>query len=972
LKARARKEQITEERRSSILKKYNEASNRLKLLKSSKEEKTKERQARYMARLESLQRIHVDYSQQKILENKPLLASPKTSSRLHRLSLPKSSSPVIPRSKANLYTKNDDRDVSPCRLRMQSDGHLEEKQCVMKDSYNERINRIKEIEKLQIKQLSSSLERRLERARLNAELKIQTRREKAREEVRHANDVYNKVKDTLASPSRSRVHVYASESSQREEGMNFNILLSTEEKLQRARELAELRLQARRQRAREMVQHAQDIARRVKAAKLIQRVVRVKILQLPDSSPTNVSQHPHVFAMKRLKRWDTWKYSLISNRLLSSKLDQEWKSCLNMDLTHLCVCEKRMRGKNIPTFERISDKLSDPTLLKITQNFLAVFSPVVHNVDVSVKHFLCAILLTTYPEEAIGSNVTDKMRKLLGKISISLITALKVMIDADFDKKREAVRAFVSSFLSFITVFGRWKHDDLQELISSLKLNAIESWVIYLTSVETLRYCSLKEQNMSPTRSSMKVQDEGLYQYKMRYDEAQKGSRDHIKRIRCLLNRLLGEQEGFDIMKDAKAVATKQLDEANSLQRLKNDVDDLCRTPLAEEHSASESSDVNALVIDDFISSITQNVSTSNVEFVHGILLMDQEDWISRSIRRNDEYCLSDCEAFFESWSVEVIATDIDERIRQTVEKAFFDKVYDDMQTEDLSSIQSLLTGLVSKITALVPNNMTYKHQFEHIHREVISSTSLLDLLMQLQTIGDLLSSLESPAQSPATNTWSSFTQSYLFQSSKTIPFHAKNVAEYILISTVYLLRKAELCHNEVIEFKISTAAPIIHQHGAAYERVEFQKSFASFTSLTSSELPATWTWITRLNDPVAVPAQYEPLLRERGFVDEILFTKQSLALPEVLYLDNQHIVTIRHVSKCSVILSALYLHGCNICGVRSNNVEPHHTSNEVNAYKKELSVLLSERKTPENVEKIETTMIKLIEGEIIEILIDI
>ena len=72
----------------------------------------------------------------------------------------------------------------------------------------EKDNRIKELEQWQLEDLSSSLERRPQRACANAKMELQSRREKARREVRRAIEVHNKVKDALASPSRSRVHVY--------------------------------------------------------------------------------------------------------------------------------------------------------------------------------------------------------------------------------------------------------------------------------------------------------------------------------------------------------------------------------------------------------------------------------------------------------------------------------------------------------------------------------------------------------------------------------------------------------------------------------------------------------------------------------------------------------------------------------------------------------------------------------------------
>jgi hypothetical protein len=306
----------------------------------------------------------------------------------------------------------------------------------------------------------------------------------------------------------------------------------------------------------------------------------------------------------------------------------------------------------------------------------------------------------------------------------------------------------------------------------------------------------------------------------------------------------------------------------------------------------------------------------------------------------------------------------MEQTIHKALQQAFFDNVLMDMHSEDFRSIQSLIATLVHRISNLVPHNSTFQQNFERIKRNVESSETGLDLLRALLTVGHLLASLESPARSPSTSDWCAITQSYLSRTLKELPFHVKSVVEYIVISTAYLLTKAEICHVEVMEFQFATVTPIIYHHGPSYERAEFQKSFLQGDSIQSTDLPATRTWIRKMHfDLEPTPSQYETILRGRGFVDEIIFARDALSLPEVLYLDHDHISRIRNVSKCCVIVSALFLHGCNLCGVRSNHVEPSNRPREVAVRVKEIFSILADYRNSKTIERMVVVMISIIEG---------
>ena len=114
---------------------------------------------------------------------------------------------------------------------------------------------------------------------------------------------------------------------------------------------------------------------------------------------------------------------------------------------------------------------------------------------------------------------------------------------------------------------------DLDQLLAGLSKQLEQSWVIYITSSETLKYLAevtgISEQEDDSTRN------DPLMQLRLRHKASQSGSRSHIKRIRLSLNKLIGTGEGKEVVKEAKAVAKSEIEATNAVEVLKQEVDEM-------------------------------------------------------------------------------------------------------------------------------------------------------------------------------------------------------------------------------------------------------------------------------------------------------------------------------------------------------------------------------------------------------------
>ena len=103
-----------------------------------------------------------------------------------------------------------------------------------------------------------------------------------------------------------------------------------------------------------------------------------------------------------------------------------------------------------------------------------------------------------------------------------------------------AINDLVATFISYGTLFNVWKDADLDELISHMSVRAEQSWVVYLTSKDTITYGNERVMVVSK-----KQDDDVLFQNCLNHKSAKKGAYNLIKCIRTSFNKLVGKEEAL-------------------------------------------------------------------------------------------------------------------------------------------------------------------------------------------------------------------------------------------------------------------------------------------------------------------------------------------------------------------------------------------------------------------------------------------
>lgn len=480
---------------------------------------------------------------------------------------------------------------------------------------------------------------------------------------------------------------------------------------------------------------------------------------------------------------------------------------------------------------------------------------------------------------------------------------------------------------------------DLDQLLAGLSKQLEQSWVIYITSSETLKYLAevtgISEQEDDSTRN------DPLMQLRLRHKASQSGSRSHIKRIRLSLNKLIGTDEGKEVVKEAKIVAKSEIEATNAVEVLKQEVDEMndgfpykseiCGDSVAAggEVAKSDEPQSPALLLPEEIA--------SNRSLIHRVLVTDPADFDKLSWDGVDsqqpEVSPEEFMSFFEPMTSS--EENIVVRIAMNMKLAFFNGVAQEMSTENYVPVRELLKALHDKMRTLLPNRQDLH---SHINDDTIGYSSCTsDVIRVLIRSGYLLANyLESPSRAETTRELITCLEAFnsRFRNGEdstplTIPYGLETEHLFVVASIAFVLQKAELCQLDVSNYKFSQLAPYIHQVGSEYERDHFTKTYGDFSAVSNIRelrqmLPSTNAWIKETlglcdsTDNITLQSSLDQkmdFIKGRGFVDGILFTKNELALPELFSLDVESINNIRNTARCCVIASALSLHACNIIG---------------------------------------------------------
>jgi len=786
------------------------------------------------------------------------------------------------------------------------------------------------LEQKRRKRVITSMESRISSALTRAEHLVQLRQGRVRYDKR-----------------RKRVHA---KRASLEFERRSQLLSTIDNRSERVTRNLKLRLRDRQYKAREKTERAACVSRRVKAARLLQKVMRNK-LGLGNDSDFEDQDDPRNAVAFRLQNF--WRTYIVIKRINNdNKLPSPMKSLAfmlaNMDPSAIESLSTEER------FEGLSLNMTQTPMLKSAQSFLNAFHPFLQCVStrkvkssvISSRILLSAFLVVHHPDEVLGEKrSTDVCSKLLEKASKTLIDLLQSFADSSpFSKGVNAksihvvIRDLVSSLVRYGTLFNVWKDADYNDLISHMSLSAEQSWVAYFTSKNALSYGNESMMTLSEER------DDGvLFQNRLRHESAKKGAQELIKRIRTSFYKLVGKEEAIQIMKDAKQSALQKIKSEDMMAPLKVEIDNEI---LAANNSKSlrgvEFEMKEEVCLDhDEEQTIKHNREKipanmfPNADLVHKILLTGSDNIEDLLVRTPNGYkaeIFDTANNYMTYWyqrrailsntDSEVPNTvSLEEATAMTMECAYFDKIEHELtDNQSLAGIQDLILNLCHKMRQLVPNRTDLHSCISD--DDVMSCRSTADALRLLVKISCIMSNdLEAPYRSMSTVEWQQNTEAYLdlkVAGDSNIPYEFENPEAFLVASISFLIKKIDLCHLDKMNFELVKVVPLICQFGGKYEQKNFQAKYGMFGSMSlMKDLSATWGWMQRSHEALTMsPDMLIDTMRTDCFVDGLLFVQDAIPMPEVMALDGELIVKVRRLAQTAVVGSALFLHACSISAI--------------------------------------------------------
>lgn len=815
---------------------------------------------------------------------------------------------------------------------------LEERSAKARPSI-ERIAEVRErkysIESERTQTLQTNLAAKSKQADLRAKQSLQRRQNRARHQDRIARV---KARRSLQEYERRTA-----------------LLSSLDHKVERASRKKREVLNDRRVKAREEIRRAQAVARKVKAARTIQRIAKWKVLDQErtvssELSPSARGGSSSMLSQKEaavlLQTFPAWKNLVIAGRF--SKLDAEYL----MPRDALRVLASITGGKNSgekATFEDLRSKMMTPTIIQASRVFLEALG---QPSNLNDRTLLSAFLIATHPVEVLDDN-QDKLATALAKASQALVGAIEDFGDlvtsgaAYSDDERDCIGKCIglvsSKAIAYGELFHLWKNADLAKLIGNMTKSAEQSWVAYLTSCEALTYIAevqgggtLGTDDENDASRQQSGNHDPLASLRLRHEASKDGSRSHIKRLRVSLNKLVGTEEGRQLLKKAKQLALRQIVGEGLAANLKAEVDEQLRygtrssqTSLNDDVTPPHINKDQTASADGMSIDGVPNTILNNHELVHHILLTDPTDFhkLSWNGVNIEDASVDD---FMAGWiendpvgdaSINQTIGSPEQRIVENMRKAFFDGIIDEMKSGDLESMKRLLLDLHEMMRKLVPNRSDLH---SHLNDEEVKAARGVGALSHLLLVAAnaLGNNLESPARASSTLEWIRVASDQ--DAEAYYGFTSKEA--YVVASCAFLLSKAEICHADVANWELTKVAPLIHSVGSEYELRRFKRAYGLDDSFSNSDLreklPHTYSWIMDMLTSIEVQAEISransslkryACLKSRGFVDSLVFASNQLAIPEVYAADASRILHIRNEARYVVIGCALGLHISNV-----------------------------------------------------------
>lgn len=326
------------------------------------------------------------------------------------------------------------------------------------------------------------------------------------------------------------------------------------------------------------------------------------------------------------------------------------------------------------------------------------------------------------------------------------------------------------------------------------------------------------------------------------------------------------------------------------------------------------------------------SLSQMNPKLIRQVLLTDQSQF--SSLRVSDAPRITPTMEEFEAEQLNASVSS-----QATMKRAFVDHL---VQRQDMEGLHSLVLTLHTQLRELVPNRKDL-HTLVN-DEDVQNTTTPVEILPLLIRASQCLESLESEARAETTAAWRQKAQE-----------QGDASAEYVVISTLYLLYKIELAQADKQDFYLQQIwAPLIHVEGSKHLRTVLDKQYG----IDDYKLTKAWIRDLATNSAVEEPNERRKLLR-KGWVETILFRKSAAAaLPEVFSLDVDTLQKIRHVCKRAVACCALALHAS---GGDSNKLKVQiDATSEVGLRRADLVQAMGDNRSPTYEQDVSTAVVAL------------
>ncbi len=677
------------------------------------------------------------------------------------------------------------------------------------------------------------------------------------------------------------------------------LLSSVDRRSELAQKNVESMLKDRQCKARQSIERAQQVSRRVRAARVLQRAVRALIW----GSKKEFEVLGADAAAVRLQNWEPWRVAVAASRLMTeSEGSPPPLESLKFLLSKMGQSPSENSRKRL-SFEKLTSAMTENKTLVAGKNVISAFGPILGVLEStsSERTFLSAFLVAQQPAMLFGpKHGTDRCSRLLEKAGNELMKALVDLSTVeDLYQNQILVIKAASCLLSYCTLFDKWKRADVDDLVRDMVKSATQSFVALLTAKNAIAYADEKADSFDEAAG------DPLYQHKIRYKSTRKGANLHIKRIRASLDKLLGSEEGFSIVKSAKQAAVARIEQDGSYQKAQSEIDAVCEAhssqmKLSEEKKGRNHIDINdAAALDDV-----------NEHVVHEILLADDEDIRDRLCKNPDASIVDSVSTFMEKFLSNLPQNDTSASVETfmfTMEKAFIDQMAENwIANGNMDAVKEMTAEILLKMRNLVPKRKDLHVHFSDSHTGTCKNAT--DILALLVRVAEAMSSfLESEYRSESTIEWITATKGW-DRTSTQIPFEFPNIELYAVTSMLFFVKKLDLCHADLVNFKLMRVTPLIRQNGAAYERQTFQHNYPSI-----DKLDGTISWMKRMESRLIDSSSKVSTVLRHGFIDELIFVSERISMPEVLSLDAARITSIRERAKRIVICSSLLLHACNI-----------------------------------------------------------